>query len=125
MTAIDTSALVHSICGEKLSAVVLRRAVERGERLFLPSVVLFEWLRGPRVAAELISQEILFPSAAAAVFGPREAELAAKLYRSVARPHGREIDIAIAATAILRDAELWTLNPVDFADIPGVRLASF
>ena len=125
MTAIDTSALVHSICGERLSAAVLRRAVDRGERLFLPSVVLFEWLRGPRVAAELISQEVLFPSNAAVVFGPREADLSAKLYRSLARPRGREIDIAIAATAILRDAELWTLNPRDFADIPGLRLASF
>lgn len=33
------------------------------------------------------------------------------------------MDIAIAACAIVRDAELWTLNPADFRDIPGLRLA--
>jgi predicted nucleic acid-binding protein len=32
------------------------------------------------------------------------------------------VDLAIAAHAISRDAGLWTLNPADFADIPGVLL---
>jgi len=34
----------------------------------------------------------------------------------------RKLDLAIAATAILHDAALWTLNPRDFADIPRLRL---
>jgi predicted nucleic acid-binding protein len=32
------------------------------------------------------------------------------------------MDLAIAACAIAREAELWTLNPADFEDIPGLRL---
>jgi predicted nucleic acid-binding protein len=40
----------------------------------------------------------------------------------VRRPRGREIDLAIAATAIVHDAALWTLNPRDFADVPRLRL---
>jgi predicted nucleic acid-binding protein len=35
----------------------------------------------------------------------------------------REIDVAIAAVAILRDASLRTLNAADFAGIPNLRLA--
>jgi len=32
------------------------------------------------------------------------------------------VDLMIAASAIRRDAELWTLNVADFKDIPGLRL---
>ena len=64
----------------------------------------------------------LFPRESAIVFGLAEAALSAKLYRSVRHPRGREIDLAIAACAIVREAELWTLNPAGFEDIPGLRL---
>jgi predicted nucleic acid-binding protein len=88
----------------------------------VPSVVLYEWLRGPRLAAELAAQEVLFPSEAAIAFGPREAALSAQLYRSLPRARGREIDLTIAATALLRNASLWTLNTADFSDIPDLHL---
>jgi predicted nucleic acid-binding protein len=125
VTAIDTSALIDALTGPKRSAAALRRAIEQGERIFLPSLVLYEWLRGPRIPEELAAQEALFPAASAAVFGPREAALSAEIYRSMRRARDREIDIGIAAVAITRDAQLWTLNPADFADIPGLRLANF
>ena len=69
-------------------------------------------------------QEALFPREAAVPFGPREAALSAKLYQSLRRPRGREMDIAIAACAITHQAELWTLNQTDFKDIPGLRIAA-
>jgi predicted nucleic acid-binding protein len=34
------------------------------------------------------------------------------------------MDLAIAACAIRREAELWTLNGADFKDIPGLRLSA-
>jgi predicted nucleic acid-binding protein len=40
----------------------------------------------------------------------------------VARPRGREIDLAIAACALAVDARLWTLTPRDFRDVPGLQL---
>ena len=83
---------------------------------------MYEWLRGPRLTEELAAQEALFPSDSAIPFGFAEAAVSAQLYRSVRRPRGREIDLAIAAYAISRQAELWTLNASDFADIPGLRL---
>lgn len=89
----------------------------------MPSLVLYEWLRGPRLPQELSAQEALFPSEHALPFGPREAATSAHLYRLVGRARGREIDLAIAACAINLQAELWTLNRADFQGIPGLRLA--
>ena len=88
----------------------------------IPSLVLFEWHRGPRTPPELVLQEALFPSDEAIPFGPSEAIQAAELYGSVGRPRSREVDLAIAACAITHGAELWTQNLSDFTDVPGLRI---
>lgn len=122
MIVVDTSALIDSLTGPRRSAAVLRGAIEAGERLLLPSLVLYEWLRGPRSGQELAAQEALMPSEEAVPFGPAEGRAAAELYGAVEDPRGREVDIAIAAHAIVRGSRVWTLNVVDFADLPGVEL---
>ena len=124
MILVDTSALVDSLTGARRSAPLLRRLIEDGERLLLPSLVLYEWLRGPRHPAELRAQEELFPRNSAVPFGPAEAALAADLSGQVPRPRGREVDLTIAACALVRDASLWTLNTGDFRDVPGLKLAA-
>jgi len=123
MIIIDTSALIDSLCGTRRSAPRLRDLIVRGERIVLTSIVLYEWLRGPRTHEELRVQEELLPASQAVAFGAAEALVAANLYGKVGSPRGREIDLAIAAVAVARDAELWTLNESDFEDIPGLRLA--
>jgi len=120
---LDTSVLIDSLSGPKRSAPALRRAIESGERILIPSLVLYEWLRGPRLPEELAAQEALLPSESAIPFGPREAALSAKLYRALRRPRGRQIDLAIAACAVSRQAALWTLNRADFENVSGLRLA--
>lgn len=122
MTHLDTSVLVDALTGPRRSAPALRALIAGGERLSFSTLVLYEWRRGPRHPDELRVQEALFPSDEATPFGRPEAALAADLYRRVRRARGREVDLAIAASAILRDAALWTLNPGDFADIPGLRV---
>ena len=124
MILVDTSILIDALTGPKRSAPLLRMAIERGERLQVPSLVLYEWLRGPRTKEEIEAQEALFPSESAIPFGPAEALAASRLYQSVSRRRGREIDIAIAAITISRDMMLWTLNTRDFSDLPGLRLFS-
>jgi len=119
---LDTSILVDALTGPRRSARALRRAIEQGERVIYSTIVLYEWLRGPRSAAELSAQEALFPREAAAAFGVEEASIAADLYRRAKRGRGREIDLAIAAVALARDAELWTLNSEDFRDIRALKL---
>lgn len=123
MTILDTSVLIDALSGPRRSGPALREVIERGERLLLPALVLYEWLRGPRLPQELRAQEALLPSDAALPFGPDEAAAAARLYATVKRPRGRELDLAIAAHAIARGARLWTLNRADFEDLPDLRLA--
>ena len=121
MILLDTSVLIDALTGPRRSARALRRAIEDGERVVLASIVLYEWLRGPRRRDELAAQEALFPREAALTFGPAEAATAADLYRKVRAARGREIDLAIAACAICCDARLWTLNFRDFDDSPGLE----
>ena len=122
MIVLDTSVLIEGLTGLKRSAPAIRAALVEGERILLPALVLYEWLRGPRLSAELAAQEALFPAATAIPFGPEEARVSAGIYRAVDRPRSREVDLAIAACALVRGAYLWTLNPSDFRDVPGIRL---
>ncbi len=122
MIFLDTSVLVESFTGSQPLLSSFRAMVGRNERLALSAIVLHEWLRGPRFAEELNLQEAMFPNNSIVPFGAEEAAIAARLYRSVQRARGREIDLMIAAIAIHHDAELWTLNIADFKDIPGLRL---
>ncbi|NNK48762.1 MAG: type II toxin-antitoxin system VapC family toxin [Gemmatimonadetes bacterium] len=122
MIVLDTSVLVSALCGDMKSEPAIREALTRGEQLLLPSLVLYEWLRGPRRPRELQTQEALLPSDRAVPFGSEEAAEAARLYRTVRRARGREVDIAIAACALVWEADLWTLNASDFDDIPGLSV---
>ena len=88
----------------------------------MSALVLYEWLRGPRLPEELAFQEALLPGEAAVPIGPDEAARAAELYRVMRRPRGREIDLLIAACALAHGAALWTLDPRDFDDVPDLAL---
>lgn len=119
---VDTSALIDSLTGPKRSANLMRSFIAAGERLLLPSLVLYEWRRGPRTDEELAAQDALLPATEALPFGSEEAAVAARLYGEVPHPRGREIDLAIAAHAVIRGDTLWTLNFGDFVDVPGLML---
>jgi predicted nucleic acid-binding protein len=123
MTILDTSVLIESCSGSHPLAPELSRRIQVGNRMAIPALVLYEWLLGARSEAELALQQSLFPPDRIIPFGSAEAEIAAQLYRTVKRPRGREIDLAIAACALARSASIWTLNRKDFADIPGLLLS--
>ena len=122
MIHLDTSALIAALTGPRTEAKLLRHFIADGERLGVSSIVLYEWWRGPRTKDELGVQEALLPSRTAAPFGTAEAALAAEIYVRLGRPRRREIDIAVAACAVTQQAALWTLNPRDFVDMPGLEL---
>jgi predicted nucleic acid-binding protein len=119
---VDTSALVDALTGPRRSLDALIALTDQGHRLMLSTIVLYEWLRGPRTRVELAAQDELFPIEAAVPFGAAEAALASRLYKKVPRARGRELDIAVAACALVAGGAIWTLNASDFRDIPDLRL---
>ncbi len=119
---LDTSALVGAFAGSRPEIERLTSLLSDGHRLSVSTVALYEWLRGPRIDAELEIQASLVPPESVCPFGTEEAALAARLYQTVRRPRGRDLDLAIAACALAHDAVLWTLNRKDFDDIPGLEL---
>jgi predicted nucleic acid-binding protein len=119
---LDTSVLVDALSGRRDSLPHLERTIAAGHVLGTSTLVLYEWLRGPRTDDELADQEAVLPAAAAREFGPAEAARAARMYHSLKRARGRDMDIAIAACAIEHRARFWTLNPDDFVDLPGLEL---
>ena len=122
MIHLDTSVLIDALTGPARRGPSLRQAVREGQRVLVCTLVLYEWLRGPRTENDLRVQQALFPMDQAVGVDAVTAARAAALYRRVKRPRGREIDLAIAACAIEYDAALWTRNPEDFEDIPGLLL---
>ena len=121
---LDTSALVGALAGPGDSVDRLRAFVDEGHRLRISAIVLYEWMRGPRTVGELRVQEDLFPRAQAVPFDAEAAAQAAALYTRLPRPRGRDLDLAIAACALVHEAALWTLNPKDFGDVPGLKLVA-
>ena len=119
---LDTSVLVDSFTGDRRSLDTVRRATDRGDSITFSTIVLYEWLRGPRIGAETSAVESFFAGDLPVAFGTREAERAAALYRTVRGARQRQADLAIAACAIQHAASLWTLNPGDFDDVPGLAL---
>jgi predicted nucleic acid-binding protein len=119
---LDTSVLVDALTGDRRSLPALRRVVTDSIRIGVSALVLYEWRRGRRMAEELAFEAALLGPDAVTAFGEDEARVAAVVYRQIKRARGREVDIAIAACALTQQASLWTLNPEDFRDIPGLHL---
>lgn len=119
---LDTSVLVDALTGPRRSFRSLERTVSAGHVIAMSALALYEWRRGPRTAEEVGDQEALLPAAGACPFGADEAAAAAAISGRLKRARGRDMDIAIAACAVERGARLWTLNPDDFRDIPGLQL---
>ena len=119
---LDTSVLVDAFTGRRQSLSRLRAATAKGHVLSVSTIVLYEWLRGPRTDAEKEAVDAFFELDLAPGFGRREAERAADLYGRVKGARQRQADLAIAACAMELGASLWTLNRSDFEDVPGLTL---
>src|SRR5436190_24134912 len=110
MIHLDSSVLIDGLTGPRRSQPRLRQLIQEGERIVLSSSLSSNGalVRG---RAKKLQIRRLCSRLDSVPFGPAEAVAAADGYRKVKRARGREIDIAIAACAIVHAAHFWTLNP--------------
>ena len=84
-----------------------------GQTLAASAIAWTEFLNGPTAPlevsrAEAVLQSLIIP------FGQKEAALAAELFNKTGRRRGSRFDCLIAATAIIAQAEVATVNQSDF-----------
>ena len=88
----------------------------------MSAVAFYEFSRGPRTPTQLARAEVFLGEDGVVPLTGEIARRAADLFRRLGRPRRRANDVAIAATAMARGAELWTRNARDFRDIPGLTV---
>ena len=84
-----------------------------GEMLAASSIAWSEFLNGPMTPVEVSRVETMLQSRVVP-FGKPEAALAADLFNQTGRHRGSRFDCLIAATAILSQSSLATVNQSDF-----------
>ena len=76
---LDTSLLVDAFSGGRRSLPRVRAATASGHVLTFSTIVLYEWLRGPRSDEETQAVDAVFEMDVLATFGRREVARAARL----------------------------------------------
>ncbi len=124
MIHLDTNYLVGLLVKGSVPAADVDGWLAAGESLAASAIVWTEFLNGPVTQVEVSRTEAVLESRIVP-FGRVEAMLAAELFNKTGRGRGSRFDCLIAATALLAQAEVATLNQSDFkVFVPhGLKLA--
>jgi predicted nucleic acid-binding protein len=88
----------------------------------MSAVAWYEFTRGPRTPEQLALASMVIDEDDVVAFDAVVAQDAAATFRRLGSPRRRANDIAIGTAAVAEAATLWTLNPDDFAGVPGLEL---
>jgi predicted nucleic acid-binding protein len=113
MIHLDTNYLIGLLVQGSREASDADQWLASGESLATSAIAWCEFLNGPVSATESSQVEAVLQSQVVA-FGKAEAALAADLFNKTGRRRGSRFDCLIAATTILSQAELATINQSDF-----------
>ena len=136
MACLDTSFLIDLIRSgaptrRRRATDKLKEILARGEHLTTSRFTVAELLvgvyRSDDPERELRSVDALLQNLAVLEFGPEAARLFARitaLLQQQGKPAG-DMDVLIAATALVADESLVTANPSHFRNIPGLTLDTY
>ena len=124
MIHLDTNYLIGLLVRGSPEASDVDQWLTAGESLAASAVAWTESLNGPVKTAEVVQVEAVLQSRIVPL-GKSEAVLAADLFNKTGRKRGSRFDCLIAATAILHQAKLATVNQSDFKSFTthGLTLA--
>ena len=80
---LDTSVLIDAFTAPRRALPAAERTLADGHVMTFSTMVLYEWLRGPRTDEERTIVNLQFDAARIVGFGTEEARLAASLFRSL------------------------------------------
>jgi predicted nucleic acid-binding protein len=125
MIHLDTNYLIGLLVKGSAAAADVDAWLAADESLAASAIVWAEFLNGPVTPVEISRAEAVLQSRILP-FGRAEAALAAELFNQTGRRRGSRFDCLIAATAILAQAELATVNQSDFQRFgaSGLKLAA-
>jgi predicted nucleic acid-binding protein len=124
MIHLDTNYLIGLLVKGSPQAIEVDGWLAAGQPLATGAIAWTEFLNGPVTSLEITRAEAVLQSRIVP-FGRAEAALAAELFNKTGRRRGSRFDCLIAATAMLAQAEIATVNQSDFnAFTPhGLKLA--
>jgi predicted nucleic acid-binding protein len=124
MIHLDTNYLIGLLVKGSPQALEVDGWLAAGQPLAVGAIAWTEFLNGPVSSLEVTRAEAVLQSRIVP-FGRPEAVLAADLFNRTGRRRGSRFDCLIAATAMLAQAEIATVNQSDFnAFTPhGLKLA--
>ncbi len=122
MIHLDTCFLIQALVRDSVADRRMREWLRGGESLGISSVGWAEFLCGPLASSHLaLARRIVTVQVP---FDGEAARLAADLFNAAGRKRGSLLDCMIAATAIIEQASLATMNPSDFQRLAehGLRI---
>ena len=124
MIHLDTNYLIGLLVKGSPQALHVDGWLAAGQPLAAGAIAWTEFLNGPVSPLEVAHTEAVLQSRIVP-FGRPEAVLAAELFNKTGRRRGSRFDCLIAATAMLAQAEIATLNQSDFSTFTahGLKLA--
>lgn len=125
MIHLDTNYLIGLASRGSAVALDVDAWLAAGESFAASAIAWTEFLNGPVTPLAVSRAEVVLESRIIS-FGRAEAVLAAELFNQTGRARGSRFDCLIAATAILAQAEVATVNQSDFKVFisHGLKLAA-
>ncbi len=117
---LDTDFLLKALSGAGPERDLLRAISDSAVEIEISALAWYEFCRGPRSPEQEAVARSYLEASGVIEFDEHLAAQAADLFRRLGSPRRRAFDIAIAATAIARDAWLLTGNARDYSGIEGL-----
>jgi predicted nucleic acid-binding protein len=119
---LDTDFMLKAIGNKGSEQALLRRLSNSDVEIEISAIAWYEFCRGPRMPEQEALARSYFETDGIIPFDEALAARAADLLRRLGSPRKRAADVAIAATALSRDARLLSGNTRDFSGIEGLKL---
>jgi predicted nucleic acid-binding protein len=119
---LDTDFLIYALIMRGKERKHFLELVKSEADIEISAIAWYEFCRGPRTPEQVAVTRDIFGAEGIVAFTDSLAEQAADRFRRLGSPRRRAADVAIAATALARNATLVTRNERDFAGIEGLDL---